>query len=222
MGIGEALKKMLEAAGYKDKGKEPAKHSLWTLDHKQYMIVNYHKSNNEELENNRRARTVSFNYLGKYMRDEAFKINKHIMSFPNEEQKRIYRKVLSQLEFFDKIGGNFRINNSRKNGTHYIHIAEDVGLDIFAQILEFIIEDSGKENSSPKIKRQPICENTEEYLPDFPAVLLALHQLGNKAPTREEILNQIEKNPLPPGKVFKKDWREITKLNISLWFRAKQ
>jgi predicted RNA binding protein YcfA (HicA-like mRNA interferase family) len=105
--------------------------SAWTYDHNIYRTVNYH--NND---------TVSFNYLGKYMRDKVKEKRGTILDLTPAEKKNLYIRELSDLPFFKKIG-NLITFSLRAKGGDYLIISHKVGMDVFQEIVKYIVEDSG-------------------------------------------------------------------------------
>lgn len=105
--------------------------SVWTYEHKLYMTVNYHNSG-----------TVSFNYLGKYMRDNVKKERGTILDLTPSDKKYLYRKELSRLPFYKDIEHNLKFSLRAKGGD-YVSISEKVRMNVFKEIVKFIITDSG-------------------------------------------------------------------------------
>ena len=85
MSVEIELKKLLLDNGFVTK--KTKKGSEWTLTHEKYLVVNYHTS----------SRDISFNYLGKYMRDDVIKTHGTIIGLQPEKKERLYRKALSNL-----------------------------------------------------------------------------------------------------------------------------
>jgi len=65
-------------------------------------------------------------------------------------------------------------------------------------------------------------KSTEVFLPDWPFVKSAVDKIPHKSPTRNEILDQVEKDALAAHRVLKKNWREITNENIPRWLAVQQ
>jgi predicted RNA binding protein YcfA (HicA-like mRNA interferase family) len=129
MSIEIELKNLIEKNGfYKKKTKIG---SAWTYDHKIYRTVNYHHND-----------TVSFNYLGKYMRDKVKEKRGTILDLSPEDKKILYRKELSNLPFFKKIE-NFFTFSLRARGGDYLIISHKVGISVYREIIKFIVEESG-------------------------------------------------------------------------------
>jgi hypothetical protein len=60
----------------------------------------------------------------------------------------------------------------------------------------------------------------DEFLPQWKHVKRAIDQIPHDSPTLDEILDQVEKDALAANKTLKKNWREITKMNIPIWIAA--
>ncbi|MBV5340266.1 MAG: hypothetical protein J0665_12035 [Deltaproteobacteria bacterium] len=65
-------------------------------------------------------------------------------------------------------------------------------------------------------------ETTEGFLPSWPFVKSAIDKIPHNSPTRNEILDQVEKDALAAQRVLKKNWREITNETIPRWLAAQQ
>lgn len=68
---------------------------------------------------------------------------------------------------------------------------------------------------------QPTKTQEKEFLPDQIYTQLAIDKLQHESPTIDEILYQIEKFAALEKKILKNNWREITKKNITIWFKKK-
>ncbi len=129
MSIGIQLRKVLEDNGYVSKKTKIG--SVWTMEHRKYMTVNYHNNG-----------TVSFNYLGKYMRDTVKKSHGTIIGIAPVEKEQLYRKALSRLSFYDTIKDHIHFS-LRAGGGDYVLFSGEVGLDVLAEVLHFIVSDCG-------------------------------------------------------------------------------
>jgi|GEM_PF-6428287 len=116
--------------------KKTKKGSIWTYDHKIYRTVNYHSND-----------TVSFNYLGKYMRDRVKEKRGTILDLSPSEKEVLYKYELSSLPFFKKIE-NFITFSLRAKGGDYLIISHKVGIDTFKEIVRYIVEESGDQFSN--------------------------------------------------------------------------
>lgn len=204
--IEDELKKLLEINGFEPKKTKGG--SIWTYNHEKYMVVNFHLS-----------RTVSFNYLGKYMRDEVKKMHGSLIGLSPAKKEELYRKALSKLDFYKNINNENYISFSlrAKEGGDYVGILDKVGMEVFEQILNFILNDSKKKYRSQATN---VSTKNDEFLPNKSYIERAIECLlktKNESPSRDEILNQIEKMALSEKKTLKENWREITKRNIAIW-----
>jgi predicted short-subunit dehydrogenase-like oxidoreductase (DUF2520 family) len=136
MTIEKELKNLLIDKGFELK--KTKKSSLWTLDHRVHSVVNFYNNG-----------TVSFGFLEKYMRDKVAAELGTILNVKVSDKKDLYRNVLSQLPFYKSIEKNITFSSGEKGGDS-VHISENVGMDVFNEIVKFIVSDS--ENTVPGIK----------------------------------------------------------------------
>jgi len=60
----------------------------------------------------------------------------------------------------------------------------------------------------------------DEDLPDWFYIKPIIDLMEDKAPSMGEILDKVKSKADRDGKIFKKNWREITRMNIPLWIAA--
>jgi hypothetical protein len=129
MSVETALKELLLANGYNHK--KTKIRSTWTLEHLQYMTVNFHDNG-----------TISFNYLGKYMREAVKKNLGSILDLTPEEKKQLYTKELAKLSFFTAIAPSVKFSLRAKGGD-YMNFSEKVGMDVLREVVRYIVTDAG-------------------------------------------------------------------------------
>lgn len=136
MTIEKELKNLLIDKGFELKKTKIS--SVWTLDHCTYKAVTFHNNG-----------TVSFGYLGKYMRDTVTADLGTLLNLEASDKKDLYRKMLLKLPFYKNIEKNITFSLGGK-GDDSVHISENVGMDVFNEIVKFIVMHSV--NKVPGIK----------------------------------------------------------------------
>jgi hypothetical protein len=95
------------------------------------MTVNFHDNG-----------TISFNYLGKYMREAVKKNLGSILDLTPEEKKQLYTKELAKLSFFTAIAPSVKFSLRAKGGD-YMNFSEKVGMDVLREVVRYIVTDAG-------------------------------------------------------------------------------
>ena len=206
MSVEIELKKLLLDNGFVTK--KTKKGSEWTLTHEKYLVVNYHTG----------SRDISFNYLGKYMRDDVIKTHGTIIGLQPEKKERLSRKALSNLHFYEKIKDHLKFS-LRSKGGDYVSISDAAGMEVFSEVVKFIISDSGGDYQySEELLSKREQEN---YLPQKDDVNKAIELVENseKQVTLEIILDTIESIYNNDKVILKPNWRLITERNIEIWFK---
>jgi len=199
MSIEIEFRKMLEEKGFKSKKTKIG--SIFTYDHPEYKPVNYHVN----------SRTISFNYLGKYMRDEVRETHGTLIGIEPAEKERLYRKALSKLDLFKNIEHHISFS-LRASGNDYVGISDIVGINILDDILRFI---TGDATSVPEGTERPALQSvaTTGYTPNNTDREFALRQLakpGTDVPI-SQVEDQIEKNMAERNIHLAPNWRKSKK-----------
>jgi predicted RNA binding protein YcfA (HicA-like mRNA interferase family) len=129
MSVEKEFKDLLLANGYFHRKTKIG--SAWTLEHKQYMIINFHNNG-----------TISFNYLGKYMRDAVKKQRGTILDLRKQDKERLYTNELSKLPFFKAIEHSIKFSLRAKGGD-YMNFSEKVGMNVLREVVKYIVTDAG-------------------------------------------------------------------------------
>ena len=177
MGVEVDLKKMLESNGYVSKKTKSG--SVWTLHTGQRgSVVNFHNDG-----------TVAFNYLSKHVRNVMEEQNHNVKNMKFDEQMTLFCNVISGLPFYNKIKNHIpRPKLSQKNGIEYFSISSKVGMDVFREIVSFIVSGEGQ-----NFKKSDINNNVghslkkDEYEKEFES---ALRQIAK--PEEKVLISEVE------------------------------
>lgn len=131
MSVETELRDLLSANGFTMK--KTKMDAVWTMEHPGYKTVNFLKNG-----------LISFNYLGRHMRDLARKRYGSLLGFTRDERERMYREQLATLPFFGRIEPTLKFTIRMKNEhSDYMRFSENVGMDVFRQVVKFIVSDAG-------------------------------------------------------------------------------
>ena len=140
MSIESELQKFLKKKGYEQKTKKDG--SVWTKKGSSWTWWKGHRGSEVNYHHNN---TIAFNYLSGIMRD-TLKQRGNSKKIIRSEQDIQFQNFLSTLPFYRKIKDNIPPPKwSEKNGIEYFSISSEVGVDVFEEIVEFIVSDGGNQ-----------------------------------------------------------------------------
>lgn len=177
------------------------------------VVINEHTSHGEMCFQGKN-RAVEFNQLfqKKQSIENAFgkKIEWKSPDSKNIEGKFIKRAQLKTPTIFfgyaDRESWNTLIDQLVEMMSKFINAVEEVGMQT-------------SQRSATAV--HPPNKAANEFLPDkafTERAIAQLRQMQHESPSSDEILDQIEKMALFEKKTLKKNWREITKRIIIIWF----
>lgn len=198
MNVEIELKKLLENNGYISKKTKDG--SLWTLHTGQRgSVVNFHNDG-----------TVAFNFLSKHVRNAMKEREHNVANLKFDEQIIFFHNILSELPFYGKIKNYIpRPKLSQKNGIEYFSISSKVGMDVFREIVNFIVSggcDIPKQsNIHNNNDGHPL--NEDEYKKEFESALRQIAKPEEKV-LISDVEDQLEKNMAARGIALQTGWRK--------------
>jgi len=100
--------------------------------------------------------TVAFNYLSKHMRDMMTEHNNNIIGLKRNEQMILFDNVLSSFPFYNMIKNHIPHPKwSSAKGIEYFSISSKVGMDVFREIVSFIVSDGDHKFKQSHIGNNP-------------------------------------------------------------------
>lgn len=198
MNVEIELKKLLENNGYISKKTKGG--SIWTLHTGQRgSVVNFHNDG-----------TVAFNFLSKHVRNAMKERERNVANLKFDEQITLFYNVISELPFYEKIKNHIpRPKLSQKNGIEYFSISSKVGIDVFREIVSFIVSGGCDILKQPNIQNNnyeyPL--NEDEYRKEFESALRQIAKPEEKV-LISDVEDQLEKNMAARGIALQPGWRK--------------